>query len=130
MSLKHVLPSVLLLFALALAGCFKKPSTAPAAPAEVGVITVAPSAITLTRDLPGRTSAFLVAEVRARVSGIVLQRHFTEGGDVKEGQILYTIDPAPYQAALDSAKANLARTEANAAVSRLQAERFKKLIDA
>lgn len=130
MSLKHVLLPAAFASALVLAGCSKKTAAAAPAPAEVGVITVAASAITLTRDLPGRTSAFLVAEVRARVSGIVLQRHFTEGGDVKEGQLLYTIDPAPYQAALDSAKANLARTEANAAVSRLQADRFKKLIDA
>jgi membrane fusion protein, multidrug efflux system len=112
------------------AGCSKKAAQPAPAPAEVGVISVTPSAITLTRDLPGRTSAFLVAEVRARVSGIVLQRHFTEGGDVKEGQLLYTIDPAPYQAALDSAKANLARAEANASVTRLQADRFKQLIDA
>ncbi|CAM3081866.1 efflux RND transporter periplasmic adaptor subunit [Rariglobus hedericola] len=130
MSLKHVLLPAAFASILVLAGCSKKTAAAPAAPAEVGVISVAPSAITLTRELPGRTSAFLVAEVRARVSGIVLQRHFTEGGDVKEGQLLYTIDPAPYQAALDSAKANLARADANAAVIRLQADRSKKLIDA
>lgn len=119
-----------LLAALVLAGCSKKTAAPAAAPTEVGVITVAPASVTLTQELPGRTSAFRVAEVRARVSGIVLKRHFPEGGDVKEGQLLYTIDPAPYQAALDSAKAALARAEANASVTRLQAERFKKLIEA
>ena len=120
-----------LLAVLALAaGCSKKNAAPAPAPTEVGVIVIAPAAISLTQELPGRTSAFRVAEVRARVSGIVLKRHFTEGGDVKEGQLLYTIDPAPYQAALDSAKAALARAEASATVSGLQAERFKKLIEA
>ena len=131
MSPKYVLTSIVFTAALTLAGCGKKEAAKPAAaPTEVGVITVVPSTVTLTQELPGRTSAFRIAEVRARVSGIVLKRNFTEGGDVKEGQLLYTIDPAPYQAALDSAKANLARANANAAVSRLQADRFSKLIEA
>jgi membrane fusion protein, multidrug efflux system len=131
MSPKYVLTSIVFTTALALTGCGKKEAAKPvAAPSEVGVIDVVPSTVTLTQELPGRTSAFRIAEVRARVSGIVLKRNFTEGGDVKEGQLLYTIDPAPYQAALDSAKANLARANANAAVSRLQADRFSKLIDA
>ncbi|MCX6956792.1 MAG: efflux RND transporter periplasmic adaptor subunit [Verrucomicrobia bacterium] len=130
MSLKHPLflaASAALLFA----GCAKQ-APAPAAPPamEVGVITVTPRAVTLTRDLPGRTSAVRVAEVRARVSGIVLKRLFTEGGEVKEGQALYQIDPAPYQAALDSARASLARAEANAVSSRLQAERSRQLLEA
>lgn len=121
--------SVLLL----IAGCEKKPATpAPAAaqPVEVGIITVAARPVTLTRELPGRTSAFRIAEVRARVSGIVLKRLFTEGSDVKEGQVLYQIDPAPYQAALDSAKASVARAEATALSARLQAERSEKLVAA
>ncbi|HEY9249745.1 MAG TPA: efflux transporter periplasmic adaptor subunit, partial [Rariglobus sp.] len=80
MSLKHVLLPATFASVLVLSGCSKKTAATTPTPAEVGVITVAPSALTLTRDLPGRTSAFLVAEVRARVSGIVLQRHFTEGG--------------------------------------------------
>lgn len=131
MSPKYVFTSLVLTTALALAGCGKKEAAKPvAAPVEVGVITVVPSTVTLTQELPGRTSAFRIAEVRARVSGIVLKRNFKEGDDVKEGQLLYTIDPAPYQAALDSAKANLARANANAAVSRLQADRFSKLIEA
>ncbi|MFA6962025.1 MAG: efflux RND transporter periplasmic adaptor subunit [Opitutaceae bacterium] len=129
MSPKYILPPSLLLLALVFTGCSKKPASASAAaPAEVGVITVSASPVALTQELPGRTSAFRIAEVRARVSGIILKRHFIEGGDVKEGELLYTIDPAPYLAVLDSAKASLARAEANAAVSQLQADRSKKLI--
>jgi len=86
--------------------------------------------VTLTQDLPGRTSAFRVAEVRARVSGIVLKRLFTEGSDVQEGQALYEIDPAPYQAALDSALGTLARAEANVTTARLKEQRYKSLITA
>src|SRR5512140_2556249 len=105
--------SILLAVAFALAGCDKKPPPrAAAGPVEVGVVTIAPTAVTLTRELPGRTSAYRVAEVRARVDGIVLKRLFTEGSDVQEGQRLFVIDPAPYQAALDSARAMLARAEA------------------
>jgi membrane fusion protein (multidrug efflux system) len=73
-------------------------SAGPPPPAEVGVITVTTQPITLVRELPGRLSAFRVAEVRARVNGIVLKRLFTEGSDVKAGQALFRIDPEPYQA--------------------------------
>lgn len=93
-------------------------------------MTIAPTAVTLTRELPGRTSAFKVAEVRARVNGIVLSRLFAEGADVKEGQPLYRIDPAPYQAALAAARAQLARAEANVANARLQAKRMSELVQA
>lgn len=119
------------ILAILAAGCAKQ-NPAPAAPAavEVGVVTVTASPVTLTRELPGRTSAFRVAEVRARVNGIVQKRLFDEGSDVKAGQPLYKIDPAPYQAALDSAKASLARAEANAASIRLQEERSKQLVGA
>jgi len=89
---------------------------------------VTPSSITLTKELPGRTSAFKVAEVRARVNGIVLKRLFTEGADVTQGQRLFLIDPAPYQAALNSAKATLAHAEANVANARLQADRYTELL--
>lgn len=117
--------------ALLLAGCEKKaPAPIAPPPAEAGFVTIAPRPVTLTRDLPGRTSAFRVAEVRARVSGLVQKRLFTEGSDVKEGQPLYQIDPAPYQAALDSARAALARAEANALSSSLQSDRAKQLIAA
>lgn len=116
------------LFLLA-ASCAKKAPPPPApAPVEVGVITIATQTVTLTRELPGRTSAFRIAEVRARVSGIVQKRLFTEGSDVREGQPLYQIDAAPYQAALDSARANLARAEANAVSSRLLEQRSKQLL--
>jgi membrane fusion protein (multidrug efflux system) len=84
--------------------------------------------VPLTKELPGRTSAFRVAEVRARVNGIVLKRLFTEGADVREGQPLFRIDPAPYVAALEGAKAQLARAEATAASARLSAERFAELV--
>jgi membrane fusion protein (multidrug efflux system) len=84
--------------------------------------------VTLTQDLPGRISAFRVAEVRARVNGIVLKRLFTEGTDVTEGQVLYEIDPAPYQAALDSALGTLARAQANATTARLKEERYQQLL--
>jgi membrane fusion protein (multidrug efflux system) len=86
--------------------------------------------VTLTRELPGRVAAHRIAEVRARVSGIVLKRLFVEGSDVREGQLLFRIDPAPYQAALDSARAQLARAEASAASAKLQAERNAELVEA
>ncbi|RYD38069.1 MAG: efflux RND transporter periplasmic adaptor subunit [Verrucomicrobiaceae bacterium] len=130
----HVSASALLGLLL-LAGCRKKDAAAPGAgmggpagPTEVGVLTVATAPVTLTQNLPGRVSAFRVAEVRARVNGIVLKRHFDEGADVKEGQLLYEIDPAPYQAALDSANATLARGEANAAAAESKEKRFKQLL--
>ncbi|MBP9913237.1 MAG: efflux RND transporter periplasmic adaptor subunit [Opitutaceae bacterium] len=113
------------------AGCGKSgQAAAPAAPApmEVGVLTIQPEALTLSQELPGRLSAQRVAEVRARINGIVQHRLFTEGSDVQEGQVLFEIDPAPYQAALDSARANLARAEAGAASAQAQAERFKGLV--
>jgi membrane fusion protein (multidrug efflux system) len=111
------------------AGCGKKeaaPATPP--PLPVSVLVVAPEPVTLSQELPGRTSAFRVAEVRARINGIVQKRLFTEGADVKEGDVLFEIDPAPYQAALDSAKATLARAEASLASAQAQADRFKGLV--
>ena len=104
------------------------PGFGPQGPMEVGVLTIAPSQVTLTQDLPGRISAFRVAEVRARVNGIVLHRRFTEGTDVTEGQVLYEIDPAPYQAALDSARGTLARAEANMAAADQKVPRYKALL--
>ena len=118
------------------AGCRKKQAGPPGGPGgpggplEVAVLTITPSPVTLTQDLPGRISAFRVAEVRARVNGIVLRRLFTEGSDVTEGQVLYEIDPAPYQAALDSALGTLARAEANARTASLKEERYKQLLAA
>jgi membrane fusion protein (multidrug efflux system) len=112
-----------------LAACSSRSAAPPApGPVEVGVVTVHPVPLTLTRELPGRTSAFRVAEVRARVNGIVQKRLFSEGSDVKEGQRLFLIDPAPYEAALDGAKAALARAEATLGNARVQAQRVSELI--
>jgi len=116
---------------LLVSGCGKSGSTAPAGPQglEVSVLTVQPESVTLSRDLSGRTSAHRLAEVRARISGIVQKRLFTEGGDVREGDVLFEIDPAPYQAALDSARASHARAVASLASAQAQAERYKGLVE-
>lgn len=113
-----------------LVGCGDAPK-ARSAPSkvEVGVLTVAPETVTLHRDLPGRTSPYRVAEVRARVNGIVLERLFEEGSDVKKDQALFRIDPLPYQATLDSAKATHARALANIESTRLLAERYTALLE-
>jgi membrane fusion protein, multidrug efflux system len=97
-------------------------------PVQVGVITVAAQPVTLTKELPGRTSALRVAEVRARVNGIVQKRLFTEGTDVKQGQVLFVIDPAPYQAVLESAQAQVARAEASVASAQSLSDRYATLI--
>ncbi|MHC1700567.1 MAG: efflux RND transporter periplasmic adaptor subunit [Humidesulfovibrio sp.] len=94
---------------------------------EVTVVDIAPEQITLTTVLAGRTSAYLVADVRPQVNGIVQQRLFREGAEVKAGELLYQIDPATYQAAYNNAKAALAKAEANALPARLKAERFAGL---
>jgi membrane fusion protein (multidrug efflux system) len=113
----------------ALAACGRKQApSGPPPPVEVGVVTLAPTPVTLTKELPGRTSAFRVAEVRARVNGIVQKRLFVEGSDVKEGQPLFAIDSAPYRAALEGAKAQLARAEATLANAKLQAQRYGELV--
>ncbi|AIR87944.1 efflux RND transporter periplasmic adaptor subunit [Pseudomonas cremoricolorata] len=106
-----------------LSGCKKEEAPPAAQPApQVGVITLQPQAFTLTSELPGRTSAFRVAEVRPQVNGIILKRLFKEGSDVKQGQQLYQIDPAVYETTLATAQANLQAT-------RSLAGRYKQLID-
>jgi membrane fusion protein (multidrug efflux system) len=100
---------------------------APAAPA-VTVISVHTEAVPMVAELPGRTSPYLIAELRPQVTGLVKQRQFTEGGEVKAGQSLYQIDPATYQAAYDSAKASLSRAEANVYAARLKAQRYADLV--
>jgi membrane fusion protein (multidrug efflux system) len=99
-----------------------------APPPEVGIIIVKPERVALTTELSGRTSAYLIAEVRPQVSGIIKKRLFTEGSDVKAGEVLYQIDPATYQAAYNNAKASLTRAEANVVPARLKAERYKELV--
>jgi membrane fusion protein (multidrug efflux system) len=114
--------------AIALTACSGQPHALPsAAPAEVGVITTKIQPVTLATDLPGRTSAFRSAEVRPQVNGVILKRSFVEGSDVKAGQQLYQIDPAPYEAAVESAQATLASAEAAVVSARLLAERYKTL---
>ena len=134
----------LLLGTMLVGGCKGKPAGGPPpmGPPEVGVINVASQPVTLTMELPGRTAPHLIAEVRPQVGGIIRERLFTEGSDVRAGQVLYMIEAAPYQAALASAQANLARAksdqtaaqanlaraEANAAPLRLKAQRYKELL--
>jgi membrane fusion protein (multidrug efflux system) len=96
---------------------------------EVAVVEVKPERVAITTELPGRTSAYLLAEVRPQVGGIIQKRMFTEGAEVKAGEVLYQIDPATYQAAYDSAKAQLARAEANISTTRVRAERYKELVE-
>jgi len=97
---------------------------------EVGVVVAKPTNVGLVTELPGRLESTRVAEVRARAAGILMQRVFQEGSDVKAGQVLFRIDPAPYAAAAQSAEASLARAEANAVQARALAERYKPLVEA
>ncbi|HOW64543.1 MAG TPA: efflux RND transporter periplasmic adaptor subunit [Candidatus Paceibacterota bacterium] len=95
---------------------------------EVSTVTVAPRPILLTTELPGRTSPFLIAEIRPQVNGLIQKRLFKEGSDVQAGQELYQIDPAPFQAALDNAKAALGRAEASLPAIRSRADRFRQAL--
>lgn len=128
---KHLVTAFgVLLAGLALTGCgkFRKAGGPQQRPApEVAVVTVQPERISITAELAGRVSPFLIAEVRPQVSGIIEKRLFEEGGDVKEDDLLYQIDPAFYAAAYAGAKASLARAEANLPPIRLKAGRYKDL---
>lgn len=147
-----LLAAALLLTGLAAAGCKsgEPPRTAAQAHVpEVSTVTVRPREVVLTTELPGRTTAYRMAEIRPQVSGLILKRLFEEGSDVTAGQILYQIDPAPFQAALDNTEANLtatrkaadraraaltesiagiARQEATLALSRTNKKRFEELV--
>jgi membrane fusion protein (multidrug efflux system) len=94
----------------------------------VGVVTLAAAPVTLTTELPGRTSPYVVSDVRPQVSGIIKARLFKEGSVVKAGQLLYRIDPAPYQAAYDQAKGQLANAVANVATTQNKAQRYADLV--
>jgi membrane fusion protein (multidrug efflux system) len=98
-------------------------------PTEVYVVTLKEETAVFTKDLPGRTSAVRVAEIRPQVSGIIQKRFFTEGSDVKKGQQLYQIDPAPFEVALQSAQAELLRAESNLLSTGPRAERYKELVE-
>jgi membrane fusion protein (multidrug efflux system) len=111
-------------------GCERRPQSAAAPPVpEVAVVTIQPQQVTLTTELPGRTSAYLVAEIRPQVNGLIQKRLFTEGADVKAGDVLYQIDAAPFQAALNTAEAALNRSQASLPSIRARAERYKGLLD-
>ena len=120
---------------LLLAGCGQKPAAGGAPggappPAQVGVVTVAPRAVGLATELPGRLEASRVAQVRARAAGILLERLFKEGSDVKAGQALFRIDAAPYRASAASARAAQARADALLTQTTAQAERYRPLVEA
>lgn len=132
---KHILARSVGLALLAsglLAGCGDKGEAQQAMgempPAAVDVVTLHTAPLQLSSELTGRTAPLRVAEVRPQVNGIILKRLFTEGSDVKAGQLLYQIDPAVYQAAVASAKANLAKAEANERSARLKAQRYAELV--
>ncbi|MDO9531808.1 MAG: efflux RND transporter periplasmic adaptor subunit [Deltaproteobacteria bacterium] len=119
----------LLALTIWLGGCGRgdgKQATPPVP--EVATVIIQPQQVELTTELPGRTSPYLVAEIRPQVNGIIQKRLFREGSDVKAGQLLYQIDPAPFQVALDSAKASLGKAQANLPSIRLKTERYKELL--
>src|SRR5678815_1037222 len=120
--------SLLLVALLALAGCGKEQG-GPPPPPEVSVVTLKPRAVEITDQLPGRTTAFRVAEVRPQVTGVVQKRLFAEGTEVQAGAQLFQIDAGSYRAALASAEAALKRAEAQAVTAKLLAERYEPLIE-
>ncbi|HEX9173203.1 MAG TPA: efflux RND transporter periplasmic adaptor subunit [Telluria sp.] len=142
--MRHALPSpspmtriaLATLAALALlSGCGAKdaappPGGAKRPPPEVAVVEARFEPVTLQTELPARVEPVRVAQVRARVNGVVLKRLFQEGSEVKAGQSLFQIDPAPYQAALNSSQAALGKASANLAQASAQAERYKPLVEA
>ncbi len=129
--LRWAAASVVVMSLLWLGGCESGHGQQPEGPApvpEVATVTIEPRQIELTTELPGRTSAYLVSEIRPQVNGIIQKRLFREGSDVKAGQLLYQIDPAPFQVAHDSAKASLGKAQANLPSIRSRAERYKELL--
>jgi len=125
----------LVLAGVLLSSCKAKVNRPPAGPPEVAIVTIRTELVVLTTELPGRTSAYLVAEIRPQVSGLIQSRLFQEGANVKAGDLLYQIDPAPYQAvfnqaqaALLTAEADLVTAEANLPAIRSRAERLKGLV--
>ncbi|HVK95754.1 MAG TPA: efflux RND transporter periplasmic adaptor subunit [Noviherbaspirillum sp.] len=124
--------ALVLMFSLAACGDKKTAAQGPGGgmpPPEVAVVTVTAERLALTTELPGRLEATRVAEVRARVPGIVTQRVFREGSEVKAGELLFRIDPAPFQASLNSAEAALEKAQANLAQANLKAQRYKPLVE-
>ena len=135
----HLLPlGAAVLIALSLAACSEKkeaggagaPGSAAPPPPEVGVITAQPESVGLTTELPGRLEASRVAQVRARATGILQKRVFTEGSDVRAGQVLYRVDAGPYDAARQSAQAQLAQAQATLANASGVVTRYRPLVAA
>jgi len=122
--------AVLSVAGLGLSGCGRgdKDANAKKPPPEVEVVTIQSEVVTLTAELPGRTSPFAISDVRPQIAGIIQARLFQEGATVKAGQPLYQIDPATYQASFDQAKAQLAYAQANVRTTRLKAERYAELV--
>jgi membrane fusion protein (multidrug efflux system) len=108
--IKRILTIGALVLGLITSGCGSQQAAPKSAIPEVAVVTVQPERVVLTTELPGRTSAYFVAEIRPQVNGIIQKRLFDEGSDVRAGEVLYQIDPAPFQAAYDNAAANVAVT--------------------
>jgi membrane fusion protein (multidrug efflux system) len=113
---------------LSMTACHRQVQAPPAPVAEVATVTVTQQRVELTTELPGRTSPYRIAEIRPQVNGLIQKRLFTEGSDVQAEQVLYQIDPAPFQAALDNAKAALGRAEANLPALQLKADRYKEAL--
>ena len=119
----------LLIAVVLLSACRQEnPKTIAPGPMEVDILTIKQQLVNLTVELPGRTAAYRIAEVRPQVGGIIKKRLFTEGSEVKAGQLLYQIDPDTYQARFDSAKAALAKADALEHSARLKAERYRTLV--
>lgn len=126
--IKPLLFFLVVLCGTLVAGCSSSSSTSPASVPEVGVVTMRTRQLPITTELSGRTSGYLVADVRPQVGGVIQKRLFTEGDDVKAGATLYQIDPATYQAALASAKATLQNAEAAVVSARSKASRDAALV--
>jgi membrane fusion protein (multidrug efflux system) len=128
---RHPFLVVILCASATLIGCQGGNGPAPARrPVEVGVVTLKPQSVMITTELPGRTSSYRVAEVRPQVSGVLLKRLFVEGNQVTAGQPLYQIDPAPFKASYESAKATLQHAQAELTTAKLLEERYKPLVEA
>ncbi|MGE4558676.1 MAG: efflux RND transporter periplasmic adaptor subunit [Desulfobulbus sp.] len=127
---RNVIWVVTLMLGLALTGCKeeREQKATASAPVEVEVVTLKTEPVELSTELPGRTAAYKIAEVRPQVSGIIQKRLFTEGSKVKADQVLYQIDPAMYQAAYDSAKAALSKAEAQEKSDKIKADRYRVLV--
>src|SRR5512136_3238070 len=119
---KLIATTGIIVLGLLTTGCGSQQAAPPPANPEVATVTVNPERVVLTTELPGRTSAYFVAEIRPQVNGIIQKRLFEEGSDVKAGDVLYQIDPALFQAAYDNAAASLAVTRKAADRSRAAVE--------